>query len=259
MNKNGMIRLAMVALLVLPAAACSSNGSEADYDPLEDWNRGVYWFNDKLDTYLINPVATAYEWVLPDPVEHAIGRFFTNLAFPIHFINNLFQGKPEEAFVEMGRFVVNSTIGVGGLFDPATEFGIPAYPEDFGQTLAVWGVGPGPYLVLPLLGPSNMRDAVGLVADGVSQPLVWLLDDVYIYGGAGLNFINRRAGDLPSIEAFLETALDPYAAMRNAYYQHRQAQILDVQDALPPEDSLYEMPPDAPPPPDGKAPDEKKP
>ena len=157
------------------AANAKDAGATAEqdnaHDPLEGFNRAMYTFNDKLDKYVLKPVAKGYHAVAPTPVRRSVANFFSNLHDPAVMLNNLLQGKPGQAASDLGRFMVNSTIGIFGLFDVSSKFGLPKHDEDFGQTLAVWGVGDGPYLVLPFFGPSNMRDAPALVVDWETYPL----------------------------------------------------------------------------------------
>lgn len=144
-----------------------------NYDPWEGFNRGVYKFNYGFDKYVFLPIVRGYEFITPEPARKGITNFFSNLFEIRNFINNLLQGKAEGCVNSVFRFAFNSTLGLGGLLDPATEMGFPEWKEDFGQTLGVWGVGPGPYLVLPLLGPSTLRDTGGLAVDAVIES-VWL-------------------------------------------------------------------------------------
>ena len=150
------------------------------YDPWEGFNRNMYVFNAYFDTYVFLPVVGGYTWIMPDYFEDRISGIFDNLVEIRNFMNNLLQLKVEAAVVTTGRFLVNSTIGLAGMYDPASHWGMPRYREDFGQTLGHYGVGAGPYLVLPIVGPSSLRDSTGLVVDAVvrAQVLDWALDDV---------------------------------------------------------------------------------
>lgn len=232
--------LLAIALLLPALCGCAATGSPEDDDPLEGFNRGVYWVNTQLDTVIFEPLATGFDYIVPDPVQDGIDNFFDNILFPINFVNNLLQGEPEEAFSEMGRFIINSTAGIGGFIDVADEIGLEAHPADFGQTLGVWGLGPGPYLVLPVLGPSNFRDGVGLAADSFTQPLNYFFDIEILGSAAGVNFVNKRSLNLKLMEAFEESALDPYAAMRDAYFQKRQAAIEGEENGK--SGDLYDVP-----------------
>src|SRR5437879_5361679 len=144
-----------------PAKPAQGIPAAAENDPLEGFNRKIFWFNDHLDVYMLEPVAKAWDFVLPRRVETCISNFFWNLHFPIDTLNDALQGKFKHAGSDVGRFLVNTTIGVAGFFDPATSLGLELHWEDFGQTLGWWGVGPGAYLMLPILGPSDLRDEGG--------------------------------------------------------------------------------------------------
>jgi phospholipid-binding lipoprotein MlaA len=213
--------IALVAgTAVVPARA-------QEYDPLERMNRGIFWFNEQTDLWVLEPVGRAWDAVLPDPVQRSVSRFFQNLRFPIHLANNLLQGKVVPAGQTVGRFLVNTTAGVGGLLDPATRIGLPAQPEDFGQTLGVWGVGQGPYLVLPLLGPSTIRDAVGLAVDTAAAVTPWFVDTLYLVAAQTVYVVNERSQYLREVEEAREAAVDYYLFVRNAYLQRRQALVTD--------------------------------
>ena len=242
---NLSMRPRILCLLLLPVlAGCASGGPRSDFDPLEDYNRAIFWFNNGVDFILFEPVATAWDFFVPDPVQDSLSSFFTNLAFPIYFVNNLLQGEPGYAFDELGRFIINSTVGGAGFTDIAAKWGIEPHREDFGQTLGVWGVRPGPFFMIPILGPTNFRDGVGLIADGFSQPLNYLLDPVILGSAAGANFINEKARNLRLMEAFEESALDPYVAMRDAYFQKRQDDVANGMTETPKDESLYDLPED---------------
>lgn len=235
---------ALTLLAALLASSCASSGTAND--PFEPMNRKVFWFNEKFDHYLFEPVARGYDWVAPDPVERSIQRFFRNLVFPVDFLNNLLQGKPKDALEVTGRFVVNTTVGVAGLFDPATHWGLEAHREDFGQTLGVWGLGQGPYLVLPLLGPSSMRDAPGLAVDGYTGVTTFFLNATVLFASYGLHALNERSLALDLVSQARHAALDYYVFVRNAYLQRRQAAVEDrtaATDEKPPaedHEDLYE-------------------
>ncbi len=229
------------ALLFLAALSlgCASHTGPTS-DPLEPLNRGLFWFNEQVDGYVLEPVARGWDWITPDPVQRSISRFFTNLRFPVVFVNDLLQGKPGAAGTDVVRFVMNSLWGIGGLFDPATEIGLAQSDEDFGQTLGVWGVGPGPYLVLPILGPSNARDLVAGAADSAASVVPFFLDRWILAGARALQGVNQRAMLLDEIEQARRDSFDFYLFVRDAYLARRRAAIRD--GALPtgPEtDDLY--------------------
>src|SRR5512140_45443 len=176
-------------LLVLVALWCRAlcgtahaTGVANNHDPLEGMNRAVFWFNDQVDDYVIEPAAKGWDKIAPDRVKKSLSNFFQNLRFPIIAGNNLLQGKPIQSASDVGRFVVNTTVGVLGFFDPASDWGLAPHNEDFGQTLGYWGVPPGPYLVLPFVGPSNPRDAVGLAADSFSIVYAYFIPLEYTIG-----------------------------------------------------------------------------
>lgn len=231
---------AMLLATVLLAGCASGPGKHdlAERDPLEGFNRGVWAFNDALDTVAIKPTTSVYRTVTPRPARRGLSRIFANLGEPFSAINNLLQGKPDRAIRNLGRFTINSTIGVGGLADHATGFGMAPAIEDFGQTLATWGVNGGPYLVLPLLGPSTLRDGVGSGISQVTDPYRIALrrsnlDRSVKTSITGLEIINIRSELIElGLDTYLETSLDPYSAARSAYLQRRAAEIRDEDDAL---------------------------
>jgi phospholipid-binding lipoprotein MlaA len=232
-----------------------SNGSEqaADTnDPLEPFNRAMYSFNDTLDRYVMNPVAKGYRAVLPSPVRKGVSNFFSNLREPAVMINSALQGKFSQAASDLGRFMINTTFGIYGLFDVATAIGIERHNEDFGQTLGTWGVGEGPYLVLPILGPSNIRDGVGLYADNELYPPKHLDSSstrtkLYILEGIDIRARLLDAGDILDQAA----GEDPYVFVREAYRQRRRSLIRDGADAgpAPLDPAIFEQDETAPKPP----------
>jgi phospholipid-binding lipoprotein MlaA len=197
-------------------------------DPLEGINRGVYKFNDVSDKAVFKPIAGAYKAVMPPPVKSGVNNFFLNLKTFVTAVNQAFQFKFNKAAVSAGRFVINSTVGIAGLFDFASTQGIPQYNEDFGQTLGYWGVGNGAYLMLPFFGPSTLRDTTGLVVDNlVIDPLAYVEDPRTRNILRGARFIDKRAELLPGSDLLDEAALDPYSFMRDAYLQRRANQVAD--------------------------------
>ena len=196
----------------------------------------MFSFNDGLDRAIIKPLAKGYQWIMPDPLDRGVTNFFANLSEVNSIINNALQFKLKRAAGSAGRLAINSTIGILGFIDVASDMDLPRYREDFGQTFGVWGVGTGPYLVLPLLGPSNGRDLVGLVLDWNVAPVKWATDsDAVQYGLLALWFIDRRADLLGASRILEQAALDPYAFMRDAYLQKR---LNDVYDGNPPLDEF---------------------
>lgn len=219
------------------------NASRSKQDPLESWNRGVYKFNDALDRGVAKPLARGYQKVVPTPVRTGVGNFFANLATPKVMINDLLQGKLLAAANDLGRFVLNTTLGVGGILDPASQAGLDRNDEDFGQTLGHWGVHPGPFLELPVFGPSDVRDAPSrLLVDSQMSPLVhhttnphhYLQKNTYEkYALKGVELVNKRA-DLLSLDDTLKNIYDPYAFIRDAYLQRRAYAVADgkIKDEL---------------------------
>ena len=201
------------------------------FDPLEPINRGIFWFNDAMYFMIMKPVARGWRHA-PEPLRDSIDNFFTNLRAPVRFVNAGLQGKFGDAGTELTRFFTNTTLGIGGLFDPAQEhFGLQPKDEDTGQTFGVYGIGSGPYLVLPFLGPSNLRDGIGKIPDTFLD-LSWHLwkkdagSDNYDYLGARIaNAINFLSIDKDTYEGIKRDSLDPYLFMRDAYEQYRRNQI----------------------------------
>jgi len=223
--------------------SCAAENFRPDYDPLEPMNRKIFWFNDKVDTYVLEPVATGWDWVMPHVVQRSISNFFTNLRFPINTINDLLQGKLKHSAVDVGRFAVNTTVGVLGFFDPATGWGLEAHQEDFGQTLGVWGVPPGAYLVLPIVGPSNPRDAVGLAGDYAMSITPFFVNQFILLGTRVVDVINTRSLLLQPVRDAKAASLDYYTFVRNAYFQRRKALISDANEGFKPsnEEDIYHV------------------
>ncbi|MFM1806801.1 MAG: phospholipid-binding lipoprotein MlaA [Pseudomonadota bacterium] len=221
-----------MVLSVLVLSACASiqqTERVAKIDPFERVNRAVFSFNEAADDYVIKPVAEAYKFVLPEFVRTGVTNFFSNINDVLIAANNLLQGKPSNAASDIGRFLVNSTIGILGFFDVATDMGLDKNREDFGQTLAVWGVGDGPYVVLPFFGPSNVRDTVGLAVDIETDFMIntnKLNSDEKIAVN-GLRIINRRADLLDAGQLLEDAAFDKYSFLRDGYMQRRRSQIYD--------------------------------
>ncbi len=231
LRRAPLVRVAASAALACALAGCASTGQQGGArdktDPLEPMNRAVFAFNDAVDRAVLKPVAQKYtDWLHPG-VRGMVTNFFGNLGDAWTSVNQLLQGKPYLALTDFTRFTVNTTFGFLGIVDLASELGLEKHKEDFGQTLGRWGVGPGPYLVLPLLGMSTVRDTVGLVPDYYGYPLVYTNHDRYYWSARTLEFVNIRAGLLPA-EKLLEAAtLDKYSAYRNGYLQRRRNQVYD--------------------------------
>lgn len=228
-------RVVLVAAALL-LTACASGPNANPRDPMEPFNRGVYGFNDAVDRAVIKPVATAYRDVLPSPVRTGVSNFFNNLQDLWSFVNNTLQLKGEGAGNSIVRFGVNTVFGLGGLIDIASEMRIERHPEDFGQTLGRWGVGAGPYVVLPLLGPSTVRDTAALPVD-MTGNVVSQVDHVPTRNSATvLNLVDRRSQLLDASQMLDEVALDPYSFTRDAYLQRRRNQVYD---GNPPDEEAY--------------------
>jgi len=200
-----------------------------DYDPWERFNEKTFWFNhDVLDRYALKPVATVWAKI-PDPVRHGLANAFHNLAMPDRLVNEVFQARFQEAGSEVGRFLLNTTVGVAGFVDIATPVGLEKSDADTGQTLGVYGAGPGPYLVLPLLPPLTVRDGIGYAVDSLLDPLSWFVTPFAAdFGRAAAKTVNDRADNLKLYQDVEDSSLDPYAAVRNGYLQRRQKSIADA-------------------------------
>ena len=203
-----------------PFAEESSSAQLAD--PIESFNRASFWFNDKLYFYLLKPVARVYR-VVPEQGRKSVSNFFSNLATPVRFANSLLQLKFNDAGRELGRLALNTTVGLGGLLDPAKSLGMDKKEEDFGQTLGRYGAGQGFYLVIPFLGPSSLRDGVGRVADSFLDPMTYVLDLPERIGAKAFDSVNYISLDKDTYESIKKDALDPYLFIRNAYAQRREA------------------------------------
>jgi len=217
-------------------------------DPLEGLNRAIFQANEFIYALLLRPVADFYTLLLPPPVQTAIGNMLTNFREPVVLANSILQGDPGRAWQTGQRFVINSTLGVGGILDPASEMGIARIKEDFGQTLGVWGVGDSPYLVLPLLGPSNPRDAIGrYLVDGYFDPLGHYLDNTHQDEAANsrlaVGAVDEYGGVMKELDSIKRTSIDYYAALRSLYLQKRRAEIANGGNAgLPPMPDIdYDM------------------
>jgi phospholipid-binding lipoprotein MlaA len=227
----------VAVLLASLLGACASIPEEqrTESDPWEPLNRTLYGVNTAIDTVSLKPLAKGYDAILPRPVRNGVSHFMDNLVTPASAVNNFLQGKPAYGFTELARFVFNSTLGIGGLFDVATVGGLEARPEDFGQTAAVWGVPSGPYVMLPFLGPSTLRDALMRPLDILSNPLYHyevtsVRDKLTV-----LRIIDLRYR-LLAVDKLLEGSKDPYITLRESYLQNRE---YEVYDGYPPEDDAF--------------------
>ena len=227
MKSRHPLRLSAL-ILAFAGSACTTVPTEqrTDSDPWEPLNRTIFSANTALDKVSTRPIAKGYRAAIPGPVRIGVSNFFRNLTTPRSAINNFLQGKPQRGLSEIGRFMFNSTLGAGGLVDIATIGGMNEYPEDFGQTLAVWGVPDGPYLMLPLLGPQTLRDAITMPVDMVADPLFQyekgsLRENLYL-----LRLIDLRYRILPA-DKLMEDSKDPYLTLRESFLQNREYEIYD--------------------------------
>ena len=208
---------------------------DMDIDPLEGLNRFTFAINDFLDTVVFRPLAATYRVLLPQFVRDSVRSFLRNVNTPVILANDLLQGSWDRAETTLTRFAINTTVGVGGLWDAADDFGYPFHEEDFGQTLGVWGVGPYPYVVLPILGPSTARDGVGIAVDSFLDPLNYVLDDEILLGRRLAEGIDFRSRNIETIEDLRRDAVDFYARIRSVYLQRRVDEINngETDDSLP--------------------------
>lgn len=194
-------------------------------DPFEPVNRAFFEFNDRLYFWVLKPVARGYSFVLPEKVRVGISNVFKNLSFPVRFVNCLFQGKLEGASEELGSFLLNSIAGMGGFFDIAGAAGVRKYDEDLDQSLATWGFGPGFFINWPFLGPSTLRGTFGLVGDGFLDPVMYVDSSGVQWTARLVNVVNRTSLSIGDYESLKKAALDPYVALRDAYFQNRVRRI----------------------------------
>jgi phospholipid-binding lipoprotein MlaA len=236
---------ALLSATLLTACATTPGGQlAAERDPWEKTNRSVYTFNRSLDKAAVKPATKVYRAVVLKAAQRGITNFFNNVDEPFSFINAMLQGKVDQAFRTFGRFAINTTLGVGGLADHATDMGLPEEPEDFGQTLAVWGVKSGPYVMLPFFGPSTLRDAVGFGVERVGDPYRIGLNEAHLdtletIGVTGLELADTRSYVMDTADPLLEGSADEYATVKSAYLQYRWNLI---HDGAPPEEE-FESPP----------------
>ncbi|WP_459616459.1 MlaA family lipoprotein [Bordetella sp. 2513F-2] len=227
MTRKTAPRFAAAALATAMLAGCAAPQNPDPRDPWEGFNRGVYKFNDTVDRALFKPVAQAYDFVTPQPVQSCVHNMFSNLGDLWAATNSMLQGRGHDFINTLGRFLFNTTMGVGGCFDVASANGARKIPNDFGVTLGVWGFGQGPYLVLPLLGSSSVRDGVGRVGDWTGNFVsVGQIDNVRLRNSLwGLQVVDTRASLLDATDTVDRVALDPYSFVRDAYLQRRAAMV----------------------------------
>lgn len=226
LSKNRLPRCSAGLFIITLLTGCATTGSDDPRDPLEGFNRGVYQFNKTADEVVFNPIGRGYNAITPEIVDEGVTNFFANLGEIANFANNILQLDVDGAANTVVRFMMNSTLGIGGFFDVARE-GVPPEREDFGQTLAYWGIGSGPYLVLPFLGPSTARDGVGIAADTFMNPITYIESDTAQAGLTALGFIDLKSDLLTTGDLVSEAALDEYDFVKNAYFERRRGQIED--------------------------------
>jgi len=224
-QKKLMIQLGCL-ILAGTLAGCATTAKDPQ-DPLEGWNRGVQTFNDKLDDYAMKPIAKGYQWITPSFVDQGVSNFFSNINDIGVTINDLLQFKISQTGLDGSRFIVNTIAGVAGFVDVAAMIDLPKHNEDFDQTMGVWGVPTGPYLVLPFFGPSSPRGVGGLVGDAAMNPISYIDSGVISSGLFGVNAIDLRADNLTTEKIATEAAVDRYAFFKSAYFQHRDYLIHD--------------------------------
>lgn len=238
MQKKNILLFCLIAPLLM---ACAGNNKSEENATLEAYNRGMFAFNEQVDSFLIKPVAQGYRYVTPESVRGGIGNAFDNLGEPVTFANSLLQGDFEHAVTTFWRFVINTTIGLGGVHDVASTAGLEARDEDFGQTLAVWGAGEGDYIVLPILGPSTTRDVFGRVTDVFFDPFTYYLEtDDAIIKAAG-NGVVERERLIDPIDDIYATSLDPYTSFKSIYLQRRDAAIRNREEADGPQSPALQL------------------
>lgn len=254
---GGIVRIGATLALCAMLWGCAAGSTATDpeiraeqieaNDPIEPLNRVIFQVNRGLDTWFLRPAATFYRGMIPPPIQDMVDNFLDNISSPIVFLNDLLQGNTDRAGNTFTRFVINTTIGVGGLFDMATDMNYPDHSEDFGQTLGVWGIGEGPYIMLPIFGPSNPRDTVGMVADYFVDPVSnWAINTDRRWVNptrTGVENVDWRARNMEEIDDIERTSIDYYATVRSLYRQYRKDQINNGRpNSLPTISGMPDMP-----------------
>ena len=227
MRKIGVILIGLVAILSSGCATYSGNSLSDANDPLQSFNKPFFAMNDAFDTVLFKPLAQGYNAVTPKPIRDGVTNFFSNLNEIDNAINNLFQGKPDKFAISVGRLAINSTLGIGGIVDVASRMGLQHSPEDLGQTIGYLGAGSGPYIVLPLLGSSSVRDVPGRIVSMYLNPLAWLDDISFRNIMVGINAVNSRSNLLAKEEIAQEISDDKYTLYKDAFLEEREFEISD--------------------------------
>lgn len=237
-NRHRLAKNATTLLLLALLTSCAAKngtGQEDVSDPFEPVNRGIYSFNDVADTWILRPLAKGYVWIAPPVVRTGINNFLDNLFYPVDILNALLQGKFAATVEGLGRFGMNTTLGFAGILDPATDAGLEKLNEDFGQTLGVWGVPEGPYIMVPFFGPRTVRSGVGSLVDFFVSPL-FAISDSKVRWGLFIAVTIQTRSTLLKIDEDVRRAFDPYAFVRDSYMQHREYLRYD---GNPPEDDLF--------------------
>ncbi len=230
-------RASLVAVALALVGGCSTAEGP---DPWQERNTRTFGFNEAVDQRALEPVARGWDWALPDLVQEGLGNVFDNLTTPRSFLNDVLQGKPVPALHDLGRFALNTTIGLAGILDVATPVGLAENREDFGQTLGRWGVPAGPYFVIPFFGPSSVRDTAAWPLDIASNPTLWI--EAVPWGFAFVGFVNLRADYLDEIEQERASAVDYYTFVRDAWLQNRERRVRDAADKTDEvEEDLYQL------------------
>lgn len=241
-RRNNLVSLSPVLLLAVLLTGCATTETidgEINPDPYEETNRSFYKFNDALDRHIMTPVAESYAKTLPEGVRGSVTNFFDNLEYLNVILNSFLQGKLGQGISDVTRFMINSTIGIGGLFDVATQMGLEEHEEDLGQTLATWGVNQGAYVHLPFLGPYTARNSPDVAGSYFSNPLTYI-STIYLFPVTLLNMVNNRANLLEASEFVNEASIDPYSFTREAYLQQRRYLIHDGNPPAAGYDDIFE-------------------
>jgi phospholipid-binding lipoprotein MlaA len=249
MNRRRVAPISLLAAAAVLSLACAGNPPNPE-DPWQGFNRPVFRFNEGVDRFVLRPVAQGWTFITFDGLRDSVAKFYYNIAFPGRFVSNVGQADAQQAVVEVARFAINTTVGLVGFFDPATRWGLPRRDEDIGQMFGRWGIPPGPFLQVPLLGPSSPRDLVGTVFDTALSPLTWVSQWVPFLGVP--NIINTRARADERIQAARNSSLDFYVFVRDSWVQYRAAAVAnsgglsdyDSSAYITPSADLYELPPE---------------
>ena len=236
------LAILLVSVLAFGSTGCSGTQiqpTDPQRDPWEAYNRKIHAFNMGVDRYVMKPVAKGYDTVMPDAPQRGVRNFFRNLSYPVTFLNLLLQGKPAAAMDATGRFLVNTTLGLGGFFDVASKGGLPRFDEDMGQTLAVWGWSESRYLVMPFIGPYTVRDLLGRSFYGYFHPISYMVREYDAYYLIAIDLVTLRA-ELLSFDTQIQNASDPYVLIRDVYLQNREFKIYDGDPPAPDYDALLE-------------------